>query len=85
MSEMERTDFEIHRTKGRIQLVDGTLKLLQGVREVFELLDAADVSGNDKSPASQSRTGEGGKIVLIGRGIVTATFEHSLQDALQTG
>ena len=68
--------WEIHRIKGRIPLVDGGIKLLQGVREIFELLDAADPS---LQPTSKQ---ESGKIVIIGRGIsdgaAAAAFQRSL-------
>ncbi|KAK8159862.1 CobW/HypB/UreG [Phyllosticta citrichinensis] len=72
--------FEIHRTKGRVPMADGgsaPLKLIQGVREVFEILDAKDSPG-DAAPASQS----GGKIVLIGRGVDAEVFGRSLRRAL---
>ncbi|KAF2098588.1 cobW-domain-containing protein [Rhizodiscina lignyota] len=74
----KETRFEIHRSKGRIQLVNAGLKLLQGVREVFELLDATEVSGN-----AQGSAGIGGKLVLIGRGIVESAFRDSLRETLQ--
>ena len=69
-------DWEIHRIKGRIVLDDGTVKLLQGVREIFELNDAADVS-------PQSTSGpEAGKIVVIGRNVSSqpnaTTFQRSI-------
>ena len=68
--------WEIHRIKGRVSFTNGKLKLLQGVREIFEMLDAA--GGN-----AQFVTGtESGKIVMIGRNIrdehTTAAFQQSL-------
>ena len=50
---------EIHRIKGYVPLMDGTAKIVQGVREIFEVVDA------DKL---QERKEEG-KLVLIGRGL----------------
>ncbi|KAG7005555.1 hypothetical protein G7Y79_00019g047350 [Physcia stellaris] len=50
----------IHRTKGLIRHLDGATKMLQGVREVFDITDL---------DAAASGEGEGGKIVLIGRGL----------------
>jgi len=43
--EFETTDsdtasFEIHRLKARLPLSNGDVKIVQGVREVFEILDA---------------------------------------------
>ena len=32
--------FEIHRLKARIPLSNGDVKIVQGVREIFEILDA---------------------------------------------
>lgn len=51
--------YEVHRTKGLIGLTDGTIRVVQGVREIFEIIDAR----ND----SQSRDLDGSRIVLIGR------------------
>lgn len=50
---------DIHRVKGRILLEGGAVKLLQGVREVFEFLD--------EPSQKTSGSGEEGKIVMIGR------------------
>ncbi|TKA72831.1 hypothetical protein B0A55_06041 [Friedmanniomyces simplex] len=77
------TEWDIHRVKGRLPTTDGKLKMLQGVREIFELIDSASVSGESaKPPASE------GKIVIIGRNIgspeTSASFQHSLDAALAT-
>lgn len=69
--------FEIHRLKGRIPLTTGQTKLIQGVREIFELTDAADASSQDTSKPSQ-----GGKIVLIGRGLDEQPWQESLHTSL---
>ncbi|KAF2235579.1 cobW-domain-containing protein [Viridothelium virens] len=76
--------FEIHRLKGRILLSDGGAKMLQGVREVFEMLDAKDGSGVSKARGSSSAE-NGGKIVLIGRGLLSREneFEHNLREYLE--
>ena len=52
--------YEIHRTKGRIVMTDGSVKVVQGVREIFEIKDALgdSVGGSDNS-----------KLVFIGRGL----------------
>lgn len=69
-------DWEIHRIKGRMPLQDGGLKMLQGVREIFELVDGV----SNQSPADV------GKIVLIGRNIggkdSLAAFQKSLDAVL---
>lgn len=71
--------FEIHRTKGRVPIADGSLKLIQGVREVFEILDAKDSPAGEQGNTTVK---QGGKVVLIGRGVDEARFAQSLQNAL---
>jgi len=65
--------FEIHRLKGRVFAEDGSIKLLQGVREVFEILDAKE-SGHE----STSMEASSGKLVLIGRGLRDELFRQSI-------
>ncbi|KAG5981109.1 hypothetical protein E4U55_003297 [Claviceps digitariae] len=67
-------DFEIHRSKGRIVLNDGKAKMLQGVREVFELSDAPQ-SGEAPQP-------EEGKIIFIGRNLSEADFVQSFNQSI---
>ena len=74
----QKAAWEVHRIKGRIPFSDSTLKILQGVREIFELIDA-----EDETPGTESVSqAEGGKIVIIGRDIgdaqTAAAFQHSL-------
>lgn len=64
--------FEIHRTKGRIALSNGSVKMLQGVREIFEIIDAETVTSVQHE----------GKIVFIGKGLSKEMFEQSLKDFL---
>jgi G3E family GTPase len=75
--------WEIHRIKGRIIFEDGSVKMLQGVREIFELIDASSTSTNDASADNQAATG---KIVLIGRNIgeqrTVQAFTESLNAAV---
>ena len=71
----ERTD--IHRIKGRLPLTNGKVKLLQGVREVFEFIDSKDVDG-DADTVGQSR----GKIIVIGRNVRGEGLQQSLDQAL---
>jgi G3E family GTPase len=69
----EGLNFEIHRMKGRVSAEDGSIKLLQGVREVFEILDARE-SGRE----SRSTEASSGKLVLIGRGLRDEPFRQSI-------
>ncbi|CAJ2513616.1 Uu.00g017350.m01.CDS01 [Anthostomella pinea] len=71
-----QTPIEIHRSKARLVFEDGSVKLVQGVREVFEILDGERLSMQDGN-ATQT-----GKVVLIGRGLHGVDFEHSLTTVL---
>jgi G3E family GTPase len=72
--------FEIHRTKGRIPLDDGKVKLIQGVREIYEIFDEDKVDASKKSEDQAAC----GKIVLIGYGLDERSFQASLDSALAT-
>lgn len=67
--------WEIHRAKGRMVLSDGRVKMLQGVREIFELIDGT----SDTDSAD-----EAGRIVFIGRNLrgKEDDFQHSFDSAL---
>ena len=69
--------FSVHRTKGRIPTTGSGVKMVQGVREVFEITDL--VVGKEAS----SGQNEEGKLVLIGRGLDRDQFEISLKTALE--
>ncbi|KAI9877254.1 MAG: hypothetical protein M1830_004435, partial [Pleopsidium flavum] len=83
-----RTSFEIHRLKGRLHFNDGSVKMIQGVREVFEIFDSRDSAAQKTTPADgggRPRTTvlqETGKIVLIGRGIQAMPWTDSLHASL---
>ena len=67
--------FEIHRIKGRIVLDGGNVKMLQGVREIFELVEVDNVQD---AGAEQMM----GKIVVIGRGLRAGDWAQSLEHAI---
>ncbi|CAN8102727.1 unnamed protein product [Discula destructiva] len=71
-----KSPFEIHRLKGRLVLEKGGPKIIQGVRELFEIFDA---------PASINSEGAGqtGKVVLIGRHVTEFDFEKSLLASIE--
>ncbi|TDZ61055.1 COBW domain-containing protein 2 [Colletotrichum trifolii] len=73
----ENTVLEVHRSKGRIVFENGDVKLIQGVREIFEILDSPDQSRE----ATGSRQG---KIILIGRHLQGVDFEKSLMATLSS-
>lgn len=74
------TPFEIHRVKGRIPMTNGTIKLVQGVREIFEVTDPKE-PGNIESNMSEI----GGKIVFIGRNIGNLRFRDSFLEVVEDG
>ncbi len=69
-------DFEIHRLKARLPISDGSVKIVQGVREVFEILDAPNKDDGNSDTA--------GKIVLIGKNIGNFKFQEDFVEALQS-
>ncbi|KAK2038191.1 CobW/HypB/UreG [Colletotrichum somersetense] len=73
----EATVLEVHRSKGRLIFDNGDVKLIQGVREIFEILDSPDQSRE----AAQAREG---KIILIGRHLKDVDFEKSLAGLLSS-
>lgn len=66
--------FEIHRLKGRLLVQNGGTKIIQGVRELFEIFDAPTGGHEGWS--------ESGKIVLIGRHVTDFNFKKSLLAAI---
>lgn len=68
--------YDIHRLKGRFFEKDGSEKIIQGVREIFDIFD---------SPLQQPDTdiSRAGKMVLIGRHLDSFDFQKSLEDALR--
>ncbi|KAL0944369.1 cobW domain-containing protein [Colletotrichum truncatum] len=72
----DKTVLEVHRCKGRLIFEDGDIKLIQGVREIFEILDSPDQSRQEVDQ---------GKIILIGRYLKDVNFETSLLDTLKSG
>lgn len=67
------SEFEIHRSKGRLVVKNGNVKLLQGVREIFEIMDA---------PNGAEITSTEGKIILIGRGVQDIDFESNFRQTI---
>jgi G3E family GTPase len=56
--------YEVHRTKGYIPINDGSARVIQGVREIFEMIE---VDQKDDDSALRDE----GKIVFIGRNLET--------------
>lgn len=53
---------EVHRVKGILPMKDGSTKTLQGVREIFDIIDTT-------SQAASTMTEGNGKIIMIGKGL----------------
>ncbi|KAK5660225.1 hypothetical protein OQA88_12759 [Cercophora sp. LCS_1] len=73
--------FDIHRLKGRLVLQDGSEKMVQGVRELFEIFNNPNT---DLEAPLEEKKGAG-KMVLIGRGLGDLDFERSLLNAIGHG
>lgn len=69
----EEGKFEVHRSKGRLVFKDGSTKILQGVREVFEINDGPR---NEDAPPE-------GKIILIGKNVAGIDFVRSFGQVLE--
>jgi hypothetical protein len=65
-----------------VRIVGGGVKMLQGVREIFELIDGV-VDDDDEAGGEKE---QGGRIVFIGRNVsaeaTAAAFQQSLDIAL---
>lgn len=73
------TNPEIHRLKARLPISNGDVKIVQGVREIFEILDAP----KSEEPGSVASSSEG-KVVLIGRNLQGALFEESFINTINS-
>ncbi|EXJ53529.1 uncharacterized protein A1O5_13200 [Cladophialophora psammophila CBS 110553] len=65
--------YEIHRTKGLVRCTDGSTRVVQGVREIFEIIEVPKwkidgAKGAEHLGDDQVMAGEG-KIVFIGRNL----------------
>lgn len=77
MPERERTGgpaYDIHRLKGRFATTDGKQKIIQGVREIFDIFD---------NPSQEEDAPLEGKMILIGRHLESFDFRGSLEGALR--
>ncbi|KAK6085473.1 CobW/HypB/UreG [Seiridium cupressi] len=71
------TPLEVHRLKARLAFKDGDVKMVQGVREIFEIFDAP-------KPSASGASAQTGKIVLIGRQLQARDLERSLLDSIRS-
>jgi hypothetical protein len=71
---------EIHRLKAKVPFSNGDIKIVQGVREIFEILDAPKSDQDGLTNVSKPT----GKIVLIGRDLVGVPFEASFESIINS-
>jgi hypothetical protein len=67
--------YDIHRLKGRFFEKDGGEKIIQGVREIFDIFESPLKQPDTEIPRA-------GKMVLIGRHLDSFDFRKSLEDAV---
>ncbi|KAL6717254.1 hypothetical protein ACLMJK_005169 [Lecanora helva] len=67
-----------HRIKGRVFTTNGAVKMLQGVRDVFEIVDLDDGRADKDETVMRAE----GKMVLIGRGLGSVDLSGSLEMCL---
>ncbi|KAL4764982.1 CobW family GTP-binding protein [Aspergillus foveolatus] len=81
-SEAQNPSFDIHRLKGILALSDGSSKIIQAVREVFEIRDEATPTKSSSAAEDSDRRSQC-KIVLIGRGLGDAgPWQRSFEECL---
>ncbi|EXJ90220.1 hypothetical protein A1O1_03319 [Capronia coronata CBS 617.96] len=61
--------YEIHRTKGLIRITDGTIRVVQGVREIFDIMQPPKITGDGTGGDSDDDSNPQGRIVFIGRNL----------------
>lgn len=79
IDEKHSEGLEVHRLKARLVFQDGKVKMIQGVREVFEIFD----SPSQSTPENGTDTPVSGKVVIIGRQVQAIDLERSFLDALE--
>ncbi|KAL9608848.1 MAG: hypothetical protein Q9167_006334 [Letrouitia subvulpina] len=70
-------DFSIYRTKGRVFTIEGAGKMIQGVREVFEITDEQTGLSSTGDVLHQQGKKQG-KLVFIGRELAHLPLQESL-------
>ncbi|KAF2475800.1 COBW domain-containing protein 1 [Lindgomyces ingoldianus] len=73
--------FEIHRLKGRVPIIGGKVLLVQGVRNIYEIIDESPVRSKPTEGEGQPSHVEA-KLVLIGRKVDQPAFRESLMSTL---
>jgi G3E family GTPase len=66
---------EIHRVKGKLIRPDNTVKIIQGVRETYEIIEIDD----------KAQENDQGKLVLIGKGLKEQQIRQNLSKIMGSG
>lgn len=61
--------YEVHRTKGLVPVNDGTVRVVQGVREIFEIIEPPHAKSNSSSDSHEVNPPVDGRLVFIGRNL----------------
>ncbi|KAK8051989.1 COBW domain-containing protein 1 [Apiospora rasikravindrae] len=81
IDEKQSEGLEVHRLKARLVFQDGQVKMVQGVREVFEIFDAP----SQFTPERGVETPLQGKVVIIGRQYVSSGAVPQTLRGMPTG
>ena len=76
-------ELSIHRVKGRIILTSGFIKMVQGVRDVFEVTELAQPTKREPCSFESRLRDRAGKLVLIGKGLLDLPWEASMMHSIQ--
>jgi len=68
---------EVHRLKGRFLQYGSSVRVIQGVREMFEIIDGGAKSAESGTPGSPPHD-TAGKLVLIGCGLDASRLQNSI-------
>jgi hypothetical protein len=75
-------EFSIHRLKGQLVLESGQVKMIQGVRDLYEITDLAQAKTQTTETQPSEASNDKGKLVLIGKGLNGWPWEESLLSAI---
>ena len=71
----EESVFDVHRVKGILKIESGEAKMVQGVRDVFEITDVHSFRGGDQADSGGAVEG---KLVMIGKGLANLPWSKDL-------
>jgi len=75
-------EFSLHRLKGQLILESGQVKMIQAVRDLYEITDLAQAKTQTTETQPSEASNDKGKLVLIGKGLNGWPWEESLLSAI---